>query len=93
MNVACLHAITHPSNDAAQQADEGRELEDGRNQKESASLDAGKGEEERYSDEDAGAWYLGKAKEDYKKRKGQTLPDQQRLEEEDLVEVGNSPRS
>jgi len=92
VNVAYLHAIAHLSKDAAQEANEGRELEDGRNQKESTSLDAGKGEEDKYSDEDAGAWYLGKAKADYhKKRKDQTLPDQQRLEEEDLVEVGNSP--
>ncbi|KAM6502505.1 hypothetical protein JOM56_002482 [Amanita muscaria] len=58
------------------------ELEHSRQQKESASLDAAKGEEEKYSDEDAETWYLGKAKDDYLKRR----TDGERLEE-DLVAV------
>ena len=67
---------------------EGRELDDGWKQKEGTSLDAGNGDEERYSDEDAETWYIGKAKEDFNKRRnGQRLTDRQRVGEEDPIEV------
>ncbi len=63
-------------------------MDDGWKQKEGTSLDAGNGDEERYSDEDAETWYIGKAKEDFNKRRnGQRLTDRQRVGEEDPIEV------
>ena len=71
-----------------QKSNEGRELDDGRKQNEDTSLDAGNGDEERYSDEDAGTWYIGKAKDEFNRRRnGQRLPDRRRVGEEDPIEV------
>ena len=81
-----LSLLPHPG--VVQTSNEGRELDDGRKQKEGTSLDAGSGDEERYSDEDAGTWYIGKAKEEFNKRRnGQRLPDRRRVGEEDPIEV------
>ncbi|KAF8633386.1 hypothetical protein AX17_004557 [Amanita inopinata Kibby_2008] len=72
---------------------EGRELEDGSKQGGSASIDTGKGDEDKYSDDDDGTWYLGKAKEDFHRRKnGKMLPDRQRMEEEDPIEWARERR-
>ncbi|KAF8622649.1 hypothetical protein AX15_006760 [Amanita polypyramis BW_CC] len=85
-------SVWNGNNAEAQNPTEGWELDDGRKQK-GVSLDAGKGEEEKYIDEDAGTWYLGKAKEDfYRRRNGQGSPDRQRMEEEDLIEWARERR-
>ncbi|PFH52111.1 hypothetical protein AMATHDRAFT_74407 [Amanita thiersii Skay4041] len=72
----------------------GRELEDGSRQREGAMAEVGKSDDDRYVDEDDdGMWYLGKAREDFhKRRSGQALPDRQRIDEEDPIQWARDRR-
>lgn len=57
------------------------------NQAEGAVEDAPREEEERFSEGEDGSWYLGKAKEEFRRRRGKGEPSRG---EEDPIQVGVS---
>lgn len=72
------------SGDDVSKTSEGRQVDDGRQKDGISDAKSDKDEEHIYLEDADGPWYLGKAKEEFHKRRSQPVPNRQ---EEDPIQV------
>jgi SEL1 protein len=77
--------LTPPSGDDISKPNEGHQVDDGRPKDGVPDPKLDTDQEHKYFEEEDGPWYMGKAKEEFHKRRGQPVPNHR--EEEDPIQV------